>query len=144
MQRCCWGNSAFLWCFLLLPGCTCLFLPVALLKSQQHFLGSGCSPFPACSCFGCWIQRKALPSEAASLSKYLLCYITDEEGLKGEHAESCENGSYVHVGFIQLLLTTAQIIMTQFYSGSTRPLFSLAFLTVTLLWQKIPNERVRN
>lgn len=64
--------------------------------------------------------------------------------MKGEHAESCENCSYVHVGFTQLLLTTAQMIITQLYSGSIRPLFGLAFLAVTLLWPKIPNERVWN
>lgn len=58
--------------------------------------------------------------------------------MKGEHTESCETL------VTQLLLTIARIIITQFDSGSIRPLCSLEFLTVNLLWQKIPNERIWN
>lgn len=120
------------------------WLHYSLLASSSFlipaaFMGTGCSPFPTCSSFGYWIQRKASPLEEPSPSKCLLCYITAEgEALKGGHTESCETLA------TQLLLTVAQIIIKQFYSGSIRPFFILAFLTVTLLWQKIPNERVWN
>lgn len=133
-----WGNSTFFFF-----GVFCCYLAALVSSCSLTFCDpssiSGCSPLPACSCFDYWIQRKASPLEAASLSKCLWCCITAEkEGLKGEHTESCETL------VTQLLLTIAQIIITQFDSGSIRPLFSLEFLTLTLLWRNIPNERLWN
>lgn len=91
------------WLYLALPTSCSPAIPAA-------FLSSACSPFPACSCFGCWIQRKASPLEAAPLSKYLLCYITDEqEGSKGGHTESCGKCSHVHLQHPGVLLNFSSL-----------------------------------
>lgn len=114
-------------------GFFCFYCYLAALFSscQQLFFnpssiyGHWVFPFP--NLFQLWLLD---PKEGITFgsSKCGLCYITAEgEALKGGHTESCETLA------TQLLLTVAQIIIKQFYSGSIRPFFILAFLTVTLL-----------